>query len=556
MSISGYNKLNKLYGTLLDDISFSAIESEIIDNFWVDGSLALKNASKGSNINLCIKFKDEVCFEKREDFLKKLPVIIFGEYNSREKVNILKALSRIGIWLDIEIWHEGRKMPKYCIDLKDVKNKFKEEGDFVSEFSVIPPVEDNILLQERLYNNIMETLIKTGNLVVGINRNDIFAILMLFDEIRELLVKTIVFIAKNGSSHDMNRIGDYLHFYYKELILNSYLDKTLFLENDFEIFKQKIEEKYSCLAELLSLVIYQYNLLFDPFPNKYTEAIKELLFSQLSWDINFSSDGDARIGLYDEPGIADQYDKARYMSNEFNIGIMSLVNKWLKDKSVLELGAGTGRIGLQVIPYVKNYKGIELSTSMINIFKKKIKGLNFYNSEIIQGDAMQLSSNCLERYDVILEHEVLLFTLDPIIVTKQILNNLKDNGIFIRIVASREKDSTYNKLLNAFNKGVCSYLEKPFVIKGVGTDSRVTYYLHKHKIKTQKEQLSSWNEKVYIKDLIRIIKSKPFPYMKDLSEDVINIGIDQLYKEVRQMGLEVEDSFIDKRELYCFISKK
>ena len=67
------------------------------------------------------------------------------------------------------------------------------------------------------------------------------------------------------------------------------------------------------------------------------------------------------------------------------------------DEKVLEFGCGTGLVGINIAPYVKDLKGIDTSAKMVEKFNEKAKKLNL-NAKACQKDIFEIN----ESFDVVI----------------------------------------------------------------------------------------------------------------------------------------------------------
>jgi len=67
------------------------------------------------------------------------------------------------------------------------------------------------------------------------------------------------------------------------------------------------------------------------------------------------------------------------------------------DEKVLEFGCGTGLVGINIAPYVKDLKGIDTSAKMVEKFNEKAKKLNL-NAKACQKDIFEIN----EPFDVVI----------------------------------------------------------------------------------------------------------------------------------------------------------
>ena len=91
---------------------------------------------------------------------------------------------------------------------------------------------------------------------------------------------------------------------------------------------------------------------------------------------------------------------------------------------VLDLGCGTGLVGLNIAPFVKEVVGIDTSEKMVEKFNEKAKNLNL-NAYAIKKDIFEIN----EKFDVVISS----MTIHHIKDIKALSNHLKKitNKVFI-----------------------------------------------------------------------------------------------------------------------------
>lgn len=67
------------------------------------------------------------------------------------------------------------------------------------------------------------------------------------------------------------------------------------------------------------------------------------------------------------------------------------------DEKVLEFGCGTGLVGINIAPYVKELTGIDTSAKMVEKFNQKAQKLNI-NAKAMVKDIFEIS----EKYDIVI----------------------------------------------------------------------------------------------------------------------------------------------------------
>ena len=97
-----------------------------------------------------------------------------------------------------------------------------------------------------------------------------------------------------------------------------------------------------------------------------------------------------------------------------------------KDKSVLEIGIGTGRIAAKVAPFCMTLTGIDISPKTIERAKDNLK--EYGNISFVCSDFN--SHEFDETFDVIYSSLTMMHFENKAAVITKIVNLLKDNGIF------------------------------------------------------------------------------------------------------------------------------
>ena len=97
-----------------------------------------------------------------------------------------------------------------------------------------------------------------------------------------------------------------------------------------------------------------------------------------------------------------------------------------KDKSVLEIGIGTGRIAVKVAPFCLKLTGIDISPKTIERAKDNLK--EYGNSSFVCSDFN--SYDFEETFDVIYSSLTMMHFENKAAVITKIVKLLKDNGIF------------------------------------------------------------------------------------------------------------------------------
>lgn len=130
-----------------------------------------------------------------------------------------------------------------------------------------------------------------------------------------------------------------------------------------------------------------------------------------------------------------------------NIKLCEYMDKWdgkefidemklTKEKSVLEIGAGTGRLAYKTAPLCKSFTGIDISFKTIKRAKQNLS--NFKNVTLINADFM--SYNFSELYDVIYSTLTFMHIKDKLAAINKIAGLLKPQGSFVLSIDKNKND--------------------------------------------------------------------------------------------------------------------
>ncbi len=97
-----------------------------------------------------------------------------------------------------------------------------------------------------------------------------------------------------------------------------------------------------------------------------------------------------------------------------------------KDKEVLEIGIGTGRLALKVVPFCRKLTGIDISSKTIERAKLH---LGSYDVDLICGDFLKYAFN--KQFDVIYSSLTFMHFENKEEVFEKIYHLLRQNGTFV-----------------------------------------------------------------------------------------------------------------------------
>ncbi|MBQ6714598.1 MAG: class I SAM-dependent methyltransferase [Clostridia bacterium] len=123
-----------------------------------------------------------------------------------------------------------------------------------------------------------------------------------------------------------------------------------------------------------------------------------------------------------------------------------------KEKTVLEIGVGTGRLALKTIPFCKKFTGIDISPKTIDRASQNLS--KYQNVELICDDFITHSFSC--KFDIIYSSLTFMHIKEKLECINKISHLLNFNGRFIISI-----DKNQNKYIEYDNRKLEIYPDNP-----------------------------------------------------------------------------------------------
>lgn len=123
-----------------------------------------------------------------------------------------------------------------------------------------------------------------------------------------------------------------------------------------------------------------------------------------------------------------------------------------KDKSVLEIGVGTGRLAIQICDKCKDFTGIDISPKTIDRASKNLEV--FKNMTLICDDFLMYEFDV--QFDIIYSSLTFIHILDKLAAMVKIADILKPNGILVISI-----DKNQNEIIEYGSRNVHVYPDNP-----------------------------------------------------------------------------------------------
>ena len=146
--------------------------------------------------------------------------------------------------------------------------------------------------------------------------------------------------------------------------------------------------------------------------------------------------------------LAKNWDKPGVSLGENDLKIIERAKKYLNPGSVvLDYGCATGSIALEIASLAKEVHGIDISSNMVEIAKRKADERHIINIGFARAAIFDESLG-KESFDVILSLSILHLVEDPAQVMDRINRLLKPGGIFISVTPCLGEKTFLSVLMN------------------------------------------------------------------------------------------------------------
>ena len=149
--------------------------------------------------------------------------------------------------------------------------------------------------------------------------------------------------------------------------------------------------------------------------------------------------------VFDPPPLREYMDK---WDGQAFIDAMELNH----NKSVLEIGVGTGRLAVRTVPLCGNFCGIDLSSKTVERAKENLAGLS--NVRLVCGDFLTYPFR--ETFDIIYSSLTFLHIKDKQAALNKVVALLNDGGRFVLSI-----DKNQNDTIDMGDRTVKIYPDKP-----------------------------------------------------------------------------------------------
>ncbi|MDQ1031458.1 HAD superfamily hydrolase (TIGR01509 family) [Streptomyces umbrinus] len=220
------------------------------------------------------------------------------------------------------------------------------------------------------------------------------------------------------------------------------------------------------------------------------------------------------------PALACVYDRHRPLADAMTDALRSFSAEQLAGRDVVELGAGTGRITRHLAAgSPATYRGVEPSAAMAALLtQRRLPGV-----DVVSADALMLPF-AVNSADVVIEHEVLQFTADPLLAADEALRILRPGGRLIRLLLHPTGPDPLTGIDAAYR--TAAFADGPLpLFQGKGTDQRVTAHLAGRGLGTDTRTLVVFTRHRTPVEGVEALADRAWPYQHQLADSAHERGM-------------------------------
>nr|BAJ05899.1 putative SAM-dependent methyltransferase [Streptomyces sp. SANK 60405] len=208
--------------------------------------------------------------------------------------------------------------------------------------------------------------------------------------------------------------------------------------------------------------------------------------------------------------LARRYDPARQVTERFNDVLRAFAKEFLGTRRVLELGAGTGRVGRNIAPFAGSYAGIEASHAMISAGRR-------YGLDVRHGDMMAMPFET-GSFDAVVEHESIDFCTEPLLAATETERVLSLGGQFYRVELETAPAAGISRLQEEITARLAKLSGGVFPYWTKGQRRRVHQWLTGRGFAHRRIRLARWNETRSLRNWLQGLVNASYPSFSGVDE--------------------------------------
>lgn len=176
---------------------------------------------------------------------------------------------------------------------------------------------------------------------------------------------------------------------------------------------------------------------------------------------------------------AETYDKKEKYLNSFEQNKLLPLLGNVKNKKILDVGAGTGRLAIALDQQGAEVTAIDVSSAMLNVLRQK-SGNNI-STVVASAEKLPFES---KAFDIVIAAFLVVHLKDPIIFFDEVYRILKSEGIFL-VTNINQKEAPAIKTAEGIIK-ITSYYHRPEKI--IGMLEKLAFSIEEEIFTKEKEQ--------------------------------------------------------------------
>ena len=205
--------------------------------------------------------------------------------------------------------------------------------------------------------------------------------------------------------------------------------------------------------------------------------------------------------------LSVSYDATRPRGPEY-AHVLSQLRPILLGRSVLEIGAGTGRTMRELAAHAASYTATEFSSKMLDQLAPRARAAGV---TAVRADAMLLPFPD-HSFDVVIEENSFAFVQEPLVAVVECLRVLREGGVLLRI-SSKQYHPGRDELMRSLRETLVDLGHHRVPIWGKAEHARIDRFLLLRGIETDSASLGQWGESYRLADVVTGVRLRALPYL-------------------------------------------
>jgi len=240
---------------------------------------------------------------------------------------------------------------------------------------------------------------------------------------------------------------------------------------------------------------------------------------------------------------ANYYDQTRHLSEPMATqGLQLILDRAGPRAKILEVGAGTGRIGVPLLQHGADWIGCDLSIEMMSKLRAKIPA-----ARLARVNAAQLPF-VSDRFDAVITIHVLHLVGPWRAALREIKRVLKPGGVYLNNGNWHDETAPSRRLRNYWRERITAhgaYWQRP----GLQSQEELAAELRSLGATLETTEVARWHTRSTPREEIDSLASRQYSESWNIPDDVFNITLDELREWAAHEYGDLDQLFDEERRL-------